>query len=387
MKETGKGPAILRINNEKRVMAALRRQQCTTRQDLARQLTLSKNTVSLIIDDLIATGMVEEQGPLSSSGAGRRKIRIALRPERRLSAGIMIERQRVHLRVCDYFSQVLEERTWKTETQEPAVLLRELGELCQQLVERYPSLIGIALGFPGIIDPLRGWMHHSSHLGWQDIDLLTPLQSKTSVPLLIMNSVKAAALLAVQTLHLSPSGNHFYLRVGEGVGGAMVVNNTVYTGSSWTAGEVGHLCVEASGPICSCGRAGCLEMMISQPAIQKALSQRQPGLTWTTRFTAPDAVNAVMIKAGTYLGHALGQIILLLNPGDIIVDCPWNQSAAFVEAVQKGVEQSTLSFTLQHTKLYFIPESIDPANGLALGVVENSERPVLVMNSVVAEGE
>lgn len=374
MKETGKGPAILRINNEKRVIAALRHQQLTSRQDLSRQLSLSKNTVSLIVDDLIAAGLVEEREPFSSSVAGRRKIGIALRPERRLSAGIMVERQRVHLRVCDAFSQVLEERTWQTETADPARLLAELVRHCQQLTRDYPALIGIALGFPGIIDPQRGWMHHSSHLGWQDADLFSSLQPQVSVPLLIMNNVKAAALLSARQLKCDPTDSNFYLRIGEGVGGALVKEGEIYTGSSWTAGEVGHLVIDPHGIRCSCGRRGCLETLISQPAIQQQLAEKAPGLSWENRASAPDIVNALMATAGTHLGHALGQIMLLLNPGDIVIDGPWNHHEGFVAAVRHSAKQSALDFTLQRTRLHFIEQRVDPANGLALAVLEQHER-------------
>ncbi len=374
MKETGKGTAILRINNEKRVIAALRHQQLTSRQDLSRQLKLSKNTVSLIVDDFIAAGIVEEREPFSSSMAGRRKIGIALRPERRLSAGIMVERQGVHLRVCDAFSQVLEERTWQTETADPTRLLAELGKHCQQLTRDYPALIGIALGFPGIIDPQRGWMHHSSHLGWQDADLFSSLQPQVSVPLLIMNNVKAAALMSVQQLKCDPTNSNFYLRIGEGVGGALVKEGEIYTGSSWTAGEVGHLVINPRGVRCSCGRKGCLETLISQPAIQQQLAQKAPGLCWENRASAPDIVNTIMATAGMYLGHALGQIMLLLNPGDIVIDGPWNCHEGFVTAVRHSAKQSALDFTVQRTRLHFIEQRVDPARGLALAVLEQHER-------------
>jgi len=375
MKDTGKGPALLRLNNEKRVMTALRHQRVTSRQDLSRALALSKNTVSLIIDDLIATGRVEERGAVTSSGVGRRKIEIALRPEMLQTAGIMVERQRVHMRVCDYFSQVLEEKSWQTQTQAPGPLLAELAQCCQQLALARPALLGIALGFPGIIDPQRGWMHHSSHLGWSETNLLAPVQAGITL-LLAMNSVKAAALLSVQQLRLDPSDNCFYLRVAEGVGGALVRGGSVYTGSSWTAGEVGHLTIDSQGPRCTCGRNGCLETLISIPAVQRQFAERVPGLSWEKRECAPEMVDELMVQAGDRLGIALGQIMLLLNPANIVVDAPWSHHPRFVAAAQQRAQSSALGFTVQHTRLHFLQERIDPVTGLALAVIERYESPV-----------
>lgn len=376
MKDTGKGPALLRLNNEKRVMTALRHQRVTSRQDLSRTLALSKNTVSLIIDDLIAAGRVKERGAVTSSGAGRRKIEIALLPETLQTAGIMVERQQVHVRVCDYFSRVLEAKSWQTQTQVPGQLLAELARYCQQLAQARPELLGIALGFPGIIDPQRGWMHHSSHLGWSETDLLTPLQAGIALPLLTMNSVKAAALLSVQQLRLDPSDNCFYLRIAEGVGGALVRGGSVYTGSSWTAGEVGHLTIEPQGPCCTCGRDGCLETLISIPAVQRQFAERVPGLSWENQACAPEVVDALMAQVGNWLGIALGQIMLLLNPANIVVDAPWSHHPHFVAAAQQRAQSSALGFTAQHTRLHFLQERIDPVTGLALAIVERYESPV-----------
>ncbi|MSE17168.1 ROK family protein, partial [Pantoea agglomerans] len=203
MKTNGKGPALLRLNNQKRVMTQLRKLRVTSRQDLAETLTLSKNTVSLIIDDLLEQGLIEELGPVSVASAGRPKIGITLRPEKLKSAGIMVERNVIHWRVCDYFSQVLAEKTLRTDTSNPTRLLAELAMLCRELMKSYPDLLGIGLGFPGIVDPRRGWMHISLPLEWQDVDLLGALSKHVSLPIRIMNNVKAAALLAVQLRGLS----------------------------------------------------------------------------------------------------------------------------------------------------------------------------------------
>ncbi|MDO6408275.1 MAG: ROK family protein [Pantoea sp.] len=374
MKTMGKGPALLRLNNLKRVMTQLRQTRVTSRQDLAQALTLSKNTVSLIVDDLLAQGLINELGPVSVAAAGRPKIEISLRPEKLKSAGIMVERQAIHWRVCDYFSQVIAEQTWRSETSDPALLLQELVECCQALRAAHPELIGIAIGFPGIVDPQRGWMHFSSHLGWQDVDLLTPLRRGIDLPLRIMNNVKAAALLSVQQLALDKSQSHFYLRIAEGIGGALVQHGEVFTGSSWTAGEVGHLTVQPDGPRCSCGRLGCLEALVSQPAIQQQLLRRKPGLRWQNRDSEPAIVDAVLSEAGAQLGSALSQVMLLLNPASIMIDAAWNACPVFTRAVQQAAEASTLAFTFTHTALHFLPQRIDPANGLALAVIEQYEQ-------------
>lgn len=376
MKAAGKGPAVLRLNNLKRVMTQLRTTRITSRQELALALDLSKNTVSLIIDDLLAQGLIHELGPVSVAAAGRPKIEIELRAGQLKSAGIMVERQAIHWRVCDYFSRVVAEQTWRTETADADGLLHELTEVCQTLRAAHPALLGVAIGFPGIIDSQRGRVHFSAPLGWQDVDVLTPLRRGVELPLRIMNNVKAAALLAVQQLELDKAQSHFYLRIADGVGGALVERGEVFSGSSWTAGEIGHLSVQPNGARCSCGRQGCLETLVSLPAIQQQLARRKPGLRWQSGDSEPEIVYELMAQTGRYLGHALSQVMQLVNPASIIIDGPWNAQPAFVQAVQQAAQAGTLAFTFAHTALHFLPQRIDPANGLALAVIEHYERAV-----------
>ena len=376
MNATNKGPKLLRLNNQKQVLSLLRRTHITSRQDIAQALSLSKNTISLIIDEMLEAGLIEELGPVNVTAAGRPKIEIRLRADRLKSIGIMVEKQRIHWRVCDYFSRVIEENSQSTETADPAPLLESLSACCSDITQKYPELIGIALGFPGIVDPERGWLHFSSHLGWQDVDLRTPLSQDLNVPLFLMNNVKAAGLLSVQQLKLAAEKSHFYLRVARGIGGALVQHGEVFTGNSWTAGEVGHLIVQPEGPVCHCGRGGCLEALISQPAIAQQLTQRQAGLSWAQRDRAPQIIDEVMTQAGHALGKALSQIIMLLNPASIIMDCPWNMHPRFCVATRDATEASTLSFPFRHTDLYFLQERLDPANGLALAVIEQYERRI-----------
>lgn len=372
MKEAGKGPAILRLNNEKRVLSYLRRQRVTTRQSISQALALSKNTVSLIVDEMLSQDRVVELGPLAVASAGRPRIEISLRPEKLKAAGLMVERHQIHLTVCDYFSEVLEQKSWEAATEDPQRLLAGLARECEALSQRHPELLGIGLGFPGIVDSDSGYLHLSSHLGWQEVDIRAAFAGLKSVPLKVMNYVKAAALLSLQTAEVAAGSSCFYLRIGEGTGGALLRGSEVFTGSSWTAGEAGHLTV-ADGPECRCGQRGCLEALISIPAINRQLQLRQPGLSWQTRTQAPQIVDEVMAEAGRYLGKALSQIMLLLNPASLMIDSPWNVSPAFCASALESAQTQTLAFTFQHTHFHFLPSPLAPPLGLALAVIEQSE--------------
>ncbi|WP_413737324.1 ROK family protein [Sodalis sp. RH21] len=375
MKEPGKGPALLRQYNEKHVLSFLRRQRISSRLDISRALSLSKNTISLIIDDFIAQGYVTEVGVAQSTTSGRPKIHIALQPDKMKAAGIMVERQQLHWAVYNYFSDLLEEKTLAIDTAEPGPVLAEIGRICAWMYRRYPELIGIGVGFPGIIDPAAGFMHVSSHLGWQQVDLLAALRAGVPLPVGIMNIVKAAALVSRQQQPASPAHEpSFYLRIAEGIGGTLLTGHGVYYGGSWTAGEVGHLNVSPDGPVCSCGQRGCLESLIGLSAINAQLDRLQPGLQWDNRGQAPQLADQVIARAGEWLGKALSQIIHLVNPRTLLIDCAYNVSPLFTEQVLAVARRHTLSFAYSHTQIRFLARSYDPAHGLALAMIQRYEQ-------------
>lgn len=378
MNEPAKGPALLRQYNERHVLSYLRRARISTRLDIARALSLSKNTISLIVDDFIAQGMLEEIGVQPSGGLGRPKIQIALVPDKLKAAGIMIEHGRMHWLVANYFCERIESQHLELDTTEPAQVLAAIAAAAAGLVQRHPELIGIGVGFPGIIDPLRGEIHVSSRLGWQHVALQPTLDAAVPVPVGIMNTVKAAALVAGRDESLNGhDGPCFYLRIAEGIGGTLLTRQGVYYGGSWTAGEVGHLIVAADGPVCSCGQRGCLESKIGLPAINAQLGSQRPGLSWANHSEAVAITDAVLAPAGALLGKALSQIIHLINPATLLIDCPYASSSLFTEQVLTAARQATLPFAYSHTRIRFLADSFDPALGLALGMIQRYEQITL----------
>jgi predicted NBD/HSP70 family sugar kinase len=374
MKDSGKGPALLRHYNEKRVLAYLRQQKISSRLDISRALALSKNTISLIVDDLLALGYVEERGVAQTSSIGRPKIHVALKPSAIKAAGIMIERHRLHWMVCDYFSDIIASHTHSLDTSDPQQVLATIASYCQQLQQEYPELVGIGVGFPGIVEQQAGILHVSSHLGWGEVSLQPLLSGSTSAPVAVWNNVKAAALIARQGEISSEDEICFYLRIGEGIGGALLTEHGVYSGGSWTAGEVGHLSVFPDGPLCSCGQHGCLESLISFSAINRQLEQQQPGLSWDNRQSAPEIVNQVMAQAGELLGKALSQIIHLVNPKTLLIDCPYNEHPLFIEHTLAAAKKLTLTFPFSRTHITFVSERLNPAQGLALAMIQRFEQ-------------
>jgi glucokinase len=200
--------------------------------------------------------------------------------------------------------------------------------------------VGIAVG--GLVDAAHGVVRTLYHAhGWDNFPLQDYFTEKLAVPCIIDNNANAAALAE----HGQGAGVGervvLYLGLGRGIGGALLVNGKIYHGTTGTAGEIGHMVVKENGPKCSCGGFGHLEAVASAQAVvrtmiglaveypetMKAIYRITDGRA--ERITA-EQVFRLAAEGDTiashlvddvlkYLGNALANIVLLINPGMIIL--------------------------------------------------------------------
>ena len=198
----------------------------------------------------------------------------------------------------------------------------------------------IAVAAAGAVDSVRGTVTNSPNLpGWHDIPLREIVEKETGIRTAVVNDASAAAL---GELHFGAGRgveNMVYLTVSTGIGGGIVIGGRLYTGSSGSAGEIGHTTVDTNGPRCSCGNVGCLEMLASGKAVAREAQKlvRQGGKTILTELAEGDASNitaqtvaaaaqqgdsmalSVVSKAAEYLGVGMVNLVNIFNPDIIVV--------------------------------------------------------------------
>jgi len=382
-----KGNSILRHQNEKRILGFLRTHQTSSRLEIANEFKLSKNTVSLIIEKFIQDGIVREIGFEEPGKVGRPIIKIALVPEAYKSVGILIKDKHGQFVVTDYCSNILEKDDFSLNTKNEDECLQQLIEICRTLLGRHPEIIGIGIGIPGIVDPNLGFVHYSSHLDWKNVAVKEKLSEKLPVHLRILNSVKATALTPFHGILEENATSVLYVRIDEGVGGAFIIGKDIYYGGSWTAGEVGHLSVDSEGPMCSCGQKGCLETLISIPAILEKIKKKHPKelLDGKQQFldrlaagklTFDPGLEDIFREAGEYLGIALSQIVNVCNPEYIIVDSPFEKVNVFQQATVNTAEKRALRFPFEQTKFLFAKNRFSSLIGASLSVIHDFENDI-----------
>ena len=101
--------------------------------------------------------------------------------------------------------------------------------------------------------------------------------------------------------------NMIFVQIARGLGAGMIIDNRIVTGTYFSAGEIGHVAVDDTGPICGCGKRGCLETLTSLPALRKQLA------------ADPSRRDRILTQAGSILGQMLSVPIAMAGVADIVI--------------------------------------------------------------------
>lgn len=295
-------------SNRATIFRAIRALGPIARIDLARQTRLNAGTVTNIVDELLAAGLVGETGQ-GVSRVGRRPVFLEVNPTARYAIGIDIARDAISGAVVDLAGHQhasLREAAGPWLTGETvlaaacAVIERLLADF--SAAER-AALVGIGIGAVGPLSLRSGrFLAPPSFGSWQDLALVSHIQARFGLPTFVDNNGNTSAL-AEQWFGAGQGIDNFvFLSLGTGVGGGLVLDGELYRGEHDVAGELGHLSVDASGPRCACGNYGCLEMYASVPrvlaATRAALATGEPSaIRARLRPSADPTLDAVIAAA------------------------------------------------------------------------------------------
>lgn len=147
----------------------------------------------------------------------------------------------------------------------------QLAEAVYELIEETQiskkKIKAVCLGVPGTVNPLTGIIGLAPNLGLKNFNIKKMLEAEIPFPVLIENDVNLGAL-GIKTFGVGKKSiNMLAVFVGTGIGGGLIIDEKMYRGSNYVAGEIGHMLVEKNGPKCGCGRKGCFEAIASRTAI------------------------------------------------------------------------------------------------------------------------
>jgi glucokinase-like ROK family protein len=335
-----------------------------SRAGIARITGMSRSTCSLIVDELLRSGLVVETGKDASTG-GRKPILVRLHHEAGIAIGVKIEERRIIAALVDLRGEALS--TLQEDVPEPADAegyLRVLRRMVRRLVEEEKGssgrkILGIGIGLSGLVDSEQGISLESVILNWRDLNLREELRKDFPVPVYVENDVNTFAI-GEKWLGIGKGFKNFLcVTIGRGVGVGIILNGALYRGAHHGAGEFGHTKIsdDRDAPVCSCGRRGCIEAFVSTPAILgfvREAVQRGEHSSLSRGELTPQAVHdaaargdglalAAYRRAGRVLGLGLANLINLFDPEAIIVSGEGTVAGEFVfPEMEKALIESSV---------------------------------------------
>ncbi|MBN9140845.1 MAG: ROK family transcriptional regulator [Micrococcales bacterium] len=305
-------PEHARGHNRSLVLQNLYSGGLQSRADLARETGLTRVTISDLVSELIADGLVVETGQREEGRPGKPAILLDINRGGYRIIGIDLSDTGVFRgAVLDIDGGIVTRMEAETDGAEGDEVAHLAVQLVRDLVAAADlPILGIGIGSPGIVD-LGGRVLSAPNLGWSDLALQSMVETATGLPVIVANDANAAAL--AEHSFGGAVGDFMLIRVGRGVGAGLILGGTPVFGSRFAAGELGHVVVGTDGgDLCVCGKHGCLETWLSVPRLRAGLA------------AAPDAAarDEVLRRAGERLGIALAPVVGALNLDEVVISGP-----------------------------------------------------------------
>ncbi|MEV0494187.1 ROK family transcriptional regulator [Streptomyces atratus] len=326
METPGSQTSLHRANLE-RVVRAVRMAGSLTQAEIARSTGLSAATVSNIVRELKDGGTVEVT---PTSAGGRRARSVSLSGDAGIVIGVDFGHTHLRVAVGNLAHQVLAEESEPLDVDASSA---EGFDRAEQLVKRLiettgisqDKVIGVGLGVPGPIDVESGTLGSTSILpGWTGINPSEELAARLGVPVYVDNDANLGALGELVWGSGRGVKDLAYIKVASGVGAGLVIDGHIYRGPGGTAGEIGHITLDESGPVCRCGNRGCLETFTAARYVLPLLQpSRGPDLTMErvvqlAREGDPGC-RRVIGDVGRHIGSGVANLCNLLNPSRVVL--------------------------------------------------------------------
>ncbi len=303
-------PEHARGHNRSLLLQTLFHQGAMSRADLSRETGLTRVTISDLISELISDGFVAEMGVREASGPGKPAILVDLDRAGHRIVGIDLSGSDAFIgAVLTLDGDIVARREVPVVT-DGDIVGAVIGLARDLVADADAPVLGVGVGTPGIVDD-RGVILTAPNLRWAGFDLEGALHQALGLPVLVANDANAA-VLAEYTF--GGAGDDVLLvKVGRGVGSGLLASGQPMRGAHFAAGEIGHVTVGTDGgPVCVCGKVGCLEAWLAVPALSSRLADAADDL----------ARVGILRDAGERLGIALAPIVGVLDVSEIVLSGP-----------------------------------------------------------------
>ncbi|WP_203888320.1 ROK family transcriptional regulator, partial [Planotetraspora kaengkrachanensis] len=350
--------------NQTVVLDAIRRRpEGITRSELAALTALSGMTVTKVCRRLLDAGLVDEAGT-RTSGPGKPAAVVKLNPGGGFAVGVHIDPAAVTYVLVDLSGRVVDHsRTGTPAVGDPSAVIAEMAGAIEALivgsaVDR-SRILGIGIASPGPVNVDDGVLLNPPMLpNWHRVALRRALAEATGLPVLLEKDTTAAVVAELWFAGPGSSRDFAFMYYGTGLGTGLSVSGEVVRGITSNAGDAGHVTVDPEGPMCTCGRRGCVgyitvpRALVERAVLEGVLPAAEVGdlddmVAVDAAFTrlaelaaaGDGGAGAVVAYAARCLARAIVVIVNLLDIDEVIFGGPfWGRiSAPILEALPDAV--------------------------------------------------
>lgn len=336
--------SVLRRANKKSIIKLIRENPEISRKEMASILNVSKNTVSLAVEELIKEGIVAETKIKSNSkGIGRPTVALTICEKALHLGSINVTPGEVRIHIYNYNLELVQDYKFPFNR-----TIQQLANYIQLVVTEWPNLIGITIIIPGIVMSSDGLVIYSEKLNWRKVDLIQQLSKNITIPIYLQNNVKCIGMY--QSWKLRTDEAIYYIKIDTSVGSAIIVNRQVWMGFKHLAGEISHIKLQD-------GKT--LEESINISVYKKA---------------NVDGRNDIVSHAAQQIAQIIKNAIVLINPNRIIIESEYCQEKLFINTVSDILKRQLLEDLIETLEIDFHPEISDSIIGGAIHTIYEYER-------------
>jgi glucokinase-like ROK family protein len=362
---------------DKEIIKLLRLNGPTSRTALAQKTGASQAKMTFTIRELIRKKVITEIG-LGDPTGGRRSRLLHFNRAFGCVAGIDLGATSLDIALADFSGEILSSHSEPADVREgPEIILGRIGQLLSGMLseagQQKENLLGIGLGVPGPVEFSSGVLIAPPIMpGWHAYSIRKKLAGYfPNARVMVDNDVNIMALGELNYGAGRNVDNFIFVKIGTGIGAGIIVDGGIYRGNMGCAGDIGHICVDKSGPVCHCGNIGCLEVIASGEAIAKqAVSLVKDGRnTILASFyqekgslTAVDVARAVeqgdilsieiVQNAGLHIGETLAGLVNFFNPDLIIIGGGVSKiGIQLLNSIRKSILNRSLPLATRHLKI------------------------------------
>jgi predicted NBD/HSP70 family sugar kinase len=365
----GGRPVAVATSSYVNIIEALLENGSMSRSELATSIGLSRSALTEMSRVLIQHQFVEEsRSVLDRQGRGRPSIMLSLNARYGYFVGVGLTEDPPLMALTDCHGNVLAEHEIRTEMDPESVasaIAQNLPYLTRASNISREKVLGIGVALSGHVNHADGICLHSNLLGWHNVPIAQIVERGTRMPTYIDNDAHAVALGQKLFGMARENKSFMVIMLGKTIGGASYMQGRLYRGNTGAAGEIGHCTVAPDGPLCECGKKGCVDVFASSTALLRRAAQLELDVEEIGQLEALAAdgdtkATELLHHAGFVLGFAVANSIQMNNPELVLfADLVGFGHGVFLRSARQTVESNIMPHLLSSTRLEFRSVEMD----------------------------